>query len=234
MKKIEFIPINSMTEKIIDPPVPAASMVPSWFKDLNVFMDQSIKTFRKPNGRGNLSAKSCVPILDAMVSGYMITLPCDITFVDTNVYGHRAIWDVSWQVLEQHVEEQTQNIGLPEIYEPSALKFLGLWRIKAPKGYSLLYTHPFYHFDLPFITTTGVVDSDVYDTAMNLPFFIRKDFVGVLKKGTPIAQVIPIKRENWKSQIEKYDPDYQFAHDNIKLVSSRSYKNRFWNKKSYH
>lgn len=222
-----------MTEKIIEPPKPAYSMVPPWYKKLNVFLDEKIKFYRNPNGRGNLTAKACVPVLDAMTTGYILTLPCDVTFVERNIYGHRAMWDVSWQVMEEHSEEQTQGIDLPEIYEKIPLKFMGMWRIKAPKGYSLLYTHPFYRFDLPFITTTGIVDSDVYDTAMNLPFYIRKDFTGVLERGTPIAQVIPIKRENWKSEVKEYDPDYEFAINNIKLTNFRSYKKRFWHKKTY-
>jgi hypothetical protein len=34
----------------------------------------------------------------------------------------------------------------------------------------------------------------------NIPFFIKEGFSGVIPKGTPIAQVIPFKRESWTSK----------------------------------
>lgn len=233
MKKIEFIPIDLLTEKIIEPPKPASMFVPQWFKKLSPFIDEDVKSHRSKRRRVNLTAKTCMPVFDSMSTGYIITLPCDVNFVDRNVYGHRANWEVSWNVISSHGKEQVQGINLPDIYEEAPLKFEAMWRVKPPKGYSLLYTHPFYHYDLPFFTTTGIVDADVYGSAINLPFFIRKDFFGVLEKGTPIAQVIPIKRESWSSEVLKHDPDYQFASDNLRLKVFRSYKKRFWIRKKY-
>jgi hypothetical protein len=34
-----------------------------------------------------------------------------------------------------------------------------------------------------------------------LSFLIQKDFVGVLKQGTPLVQVIPFLREDWEMEI---------------------------------
>jgi hypothetical protein len=233
MKKIKFIPKDLLTEKIIDPPKPASMFVPQWFKKLSPYIDEDIKSHRSKRRRVNLTAKTCMPIFDSISTGYMITLPCDVNFVDRNIYGHRANWEVSWNVVSSHGKEQVQGINLPDIYEEAPLKFEGMWRVIPPRGYSLLYTHPFYHYDLPFFTTTGIVDADQYGAVINLPFFIRKDFFGVLEKGTPIAQVIPIKRESWHSEVLKHDPDYQFASDNLRLKVFRSYKKRFWNRKNY-
>lgn len=232
MKKIKFVPINKLTEKIIDPPKPASMFVPQWYKKLSPYVDDNIKNHKSRRGL-NLTAKTCMPLLDSMTTGYMLTLPCDVNFVDPKVQGRRADWEVSWKVLGTHIEEQVSGIGLPDIYEKSPLKFEGMWSIKVPDGYSLLYTHPFYHYDLPFFTMTGIVDADSYQNAISIPFFIRKDFVGILERGTPIAQVIPIKRETWESQVEKHDPDYEFAVDNLKLTAFRSYKKRFWHRKKY-
>ena len=232
MKKIKFIPRDLLTEKIIDPPKPASNFIPQWYKRLSPYVDDKIKNHR--NRRGiNLTVKTCMPVLDSISTGYILALPCDINFVDPKTHGRRVDWEVSWKVLTSHAEEQVSGIGLPDIYEKTPLKFEGMWRVRAPKGYSLLYTHPFYHYDLPFFTATGIVDADVYDSAMNIPFFIRKDFFGVLERGTPMAQIIPIKREVWSSEVLPYDPDYEFAINNIKLTAFRSYKRRFWNRKKY-
>lgn len=233
MKKIEFIPINELTEKIIEPPKPALQFIPDWYKKLSPYINPGIKNHRLPGG-GNITAKTCIPILDSLSTGYMITLPCDLNFVDPEENdGQRVNWETSWTVVTNHVKEQVAGIGLSDLYEENPYKFEGMWRARVPKGYSLLYTHPFYHYDLPFITATGIVDADVYDAAINLPFWIRKDFFGILEQGTPIAQIIPIKRESWTHKVLKYDPNYIFALDNIKLKAFRSYKKRFWQRKNY-
>ena len=66
------------------------------------------------------------------------------------------------------------------------------------KGYSVLITHPFNRDDLPFRTLTGLVDVDLYksNTIQFPAIWIDESFKGILKKGTPIAQCVPIKRDD--------------------------------------
>jgi hypothetical protein len=56
--------------------------------------------------------------------------------------------------------------------------------------------------DLPFTTLTGLVDSDLYvDSLVHFPArWHDQNFNGVVPKGTPVAQCIAIKRENWIEQ----------------------------------
>ena len=73
--------------------------------------------------------------------------------------------------------------------------------LKTPKGYSVLFCHPLNRFELPFQTFSGVVETDEYNQGTHFPFYIKKLNVGeiiIIKKGTPIVQIIPFKRENWK------------------------------------
>jgi len=233
MKKIQFIPSTKLTERIVEPPQPSIKILPNWYKKIGFHIDKNIKNHRRPSGQSNLTAKSCVPIFDAMSAGYLITLPCDVSFVDPEKYGYRVVWEVSWLTIGSHSHDQVQGMVPSEDFEPDPLRFEGLWRIKTPKNYSLLYTHPFYRFDLPFLSTTAIVDSDIYDTALNIPFFIKKDFFGILEKGTPIAQVIPIKRDSWKSEVLEYDSNYEHDLQKVTLNLVKSYKKNFWQKKSY-
>ena len=233
-KEIKFIPGNDFIDKIDSPrPAPASEYIPKWYRDLNLYVNPNLKNYRGVNGDANITVKACMPVLDAMTSGYIIPLPCDLNFVDSKIYGHRVSWEVPWTPVAEHHERQTTGIGLSDEYEKVALKFEIPWRVIAPKGYSLLYTHPFYRFDLPFISTTAIVDSDVFTREVNIPFFIKKDFIGILPMGTPIVQVIPIKRDSWKSSFKKYDPDYKLSITNLRLVATRSYVKRWWIKKSY-
>jgi hypothetical protein len=62
-------------------------------------------------------------------------------------------------------------------------------------------THPLNRTDLPFYTLSGIVDSDNYMGEGKVPFFIKKDFTGIIPAGTPIVQIIPIKTDEvWKSE----------------------------------
>jgi hypothetical protein len=94
--------------------------------------------------------------------------------------------------------------------------------------------HPVNRYDLPFITLTGVVDSDIAMSPGNLPFFIKKDFEGIIPKGTPIVQIFPFKRDDWKSQ-----EDMSLVEEGKKetLLALRLafgyYKSYVWKKKTY-
>jgi hypothetical protein len=96
------------------------------------------------------------------------------------------------------------------------IKFHNLWTIEAPEGYALLFTHPANRFDLPFTTLTGLVDCDRYhDNWIHFPAHWHDlDFTGVLVKGTPVAQCIPVKREEWSVRTAALTAEEtQRAHD---------------------
>jgi hypothetical protein len=232
MKKIEFIPQDILAEQVVDPPIPASKILPEWFKKTEPLIYKG-NAHRNPDKTSNKTLKLCMPFLDAMSSGYMITLPCDVIFVDPNQYGARVLWDVSWNVLEGHTEGQIGYMPLLEGYNRNPLKWSVMWSLKTPSGYSLLYTHPLNRFDLPFFTMSGIVDTDNFEIPVNLPFIIKEGFMGKIPKGTPLAQVIPIKRESWKSTIEKPKIKNTFLLDKLRTVVDFSYKIRWWNKKSY-
>jgi hypothetical protein len=89
-------------------------------------------------------------------------------------------------------------------------------------------------FDLPFTTTSGIMDSDSYSTSGNLPFFIKKGFTGVIPAGTPIAQLIPIKRTSWTSVPNNNGLQYlENLQGETVRSEGKSYKKLFWTRKSY-
>jgi hypothetical protein len=121
----------------------------------------------------------------------------------------------------------------PSDFEPIAFA----WRFNAtiliPGGYSLLITHPLNRFDLPFQTLSGVVDNfHLYDG--DLPFLLKKGFRGVIPMGTPIAQILPFKRENWKSVkdasiVKQAELNRRYSTS----VFKGWYKNNIWKRKTY-
>jgi hypothetical protein len=233
MPKIKYHPREEFAETIVPPPTPASKSVPEWFKKLEGIIDKN-KPHRFPNNQANKTIKMCVPVIDALTAGYMITLPCDVAFVDPAEYeGRRILWDVSWTVCEYHSTNQLRGMPLYEKYDEIPWKWNVPWSIETPKGYSLLFTHPLNRMELPFVTMSGIVDTDEYECPVNLPFLIREGFMGIIPKGTPIAQVIPIKREKWTSESIKFTKHISTLYDDLRSVINGSYRLRWWHKKSY-
>jgi hypothetical protein len=235
MKKIKFIPISQEFEDLAELPKPIRSVVPSWYKNMSksVYKDRGTLL---PDFRPNMTIKTCVPFLDTMVSGYAITLPCDVEVVQESKYQNRVIWKSNWTPVTSHSMEQIPEKLVPDGYEKLPLKWENGWIIKVPKGYSVLFSHPFQRLDLPFYTIPGIVDCDQHNNAVNFPFLLKKDFIGIIEKGTPIAQFIPFKRETWNSEIEKYEDNKDFIKKNDNLYMSKIsnfYRNSSWSRKEY-
>ena len=80
----------------------------------------------------------------------------------------------------------------------------------------------------------GLVDTDKHENPLNFPFFIKIGFEGIIEKGTPIAQIIPIKRDDWESEKGVYDENQmRNSFYRLKRYAIRSYKQQWWTKKNY-
>jgi hypothetical protein len=99
----------------------------------------------------------------------------------------------------------------------------------------MLITHPLNRHDLPFTTLSAVVDGGlVLDPNGNIPFYIKKDFEGVIPKGTPIIQIIPFFQENWSSKKIKNLTKKGDQHGKMSAsILFGWYKKTFWTKKHY-
>jgi hypothetical protein len=246
-KKISFYPMSKKAGEMIPPPSPSyLSNIPSWHKVLPKFL-YGDKTF-KYNGTelgSNLTAKSCLPLTDGFTAGYVFTLPFDIyTSKDEN--GTRIFrWSFhnleSGEELPDAINSRPQDTkkdltGWNNMYGYEDLEYnwWPFWSVVTPPGYSCIFTHPINRIDLPFYTLGGIIDTDGWGTAGNHPFLIKKDWEGVISAGTPIAQIIPFKRQNWKHKVDKTKIDYFF-----KNITKRSYylqgfyKIKVWKNKFY-
>jgi hypothetical protein len=233
-KKILFRPSGPILESITDPPSPASSMIPDWYKRLTPNINGSSKPITK-DFLNDKTVKACIPFLDSIVSGYMLRLPSDIN-CGIDEYGERTLSWITKDItpVETHNLDQVGDMPIPQGYDKNIFKFTSTWGIQTPPGYSLLFMHPFGRFDLPFYSLHAIVDSDLHYIPMNIPFVIKKDFCGIIKRGTPIAQVIPIKRDKWVSEsrsFEEFDP--RKITGSILLSIEKWYKERIWQKKDY-
>ena len=211
-------------------PLPAKKFLPQWYKD-------SENTVPGGNGEEVAGLKKCMPFLDSLLSGYMLTTPVDV-FVSKKKDGSLDIRWNSSEVFIDFIAERTPLLGnkmpRPAGHYPNHLAFRGFWGIKTPRGWSVLVVQPLNRHDLPWTITSGIMDCDKYSTSGNIPFFIREDFVGMIPAGTPFAQLIPIKRASWASI--KNDKGISFLEDlqgTMVRALNKSYKKFFWVRKDY-
>ena len=89
---------------------------------------------------------------------------------------------------------------------------------------------------MPFQTLSGIIDSDVYNHGRNgnFPFYLENDFEGIIPAGTPLYQIIPIKREDWKSTTSDFDYETMTKkHHEVRKYFSDAYRKLFWQKKIF-
>lgn len=232
MAVIKWNPLSEFTSKILEPPKPARSYQPEWYKKYKAFIGDDPKF--NLSGEPNTTIKHCVPFADAMNAGYILESWQDIR-IEVAEDGAVSYFARSMPDIIGHREHTSMDMG--EDYHPIEFLLHPTWAPELPKGWSMLYTQPMNRPELPFYFPGGIVDSDKFThnaEISNLPFYIKKSFSGTIPAGTPMVQMIPIKRSNWTSSKQKYDWIKQFKIvAEIRKSFWGGYKKSFWSKKYY-
>ena len=230
MKLIRFVS-NLTAHKGAGQPVPAKRAMPDWFKHA-----ESFYTTAETGDELRPGLKECKPYMDAMVTGYYLVWPCDVHVKRKEDGSLDITWesDKVGQIINERPKEMGHTMPRPYGFAPNHLVFAGMWGWRTPKGWSTLVTHPLNQVELPFYTVTAFMDSDEFWGAGNIPFFIRDNWEGTIKEGTPFAQIIPIKRESWAmSNNDQSLVGTLEAHARIVRDEKRSYKRTMWHRKEY-
>jgi hypothetical protein len=214
-KRVKFQSVHPIFD--VPKPTPAAKHVPDWYRKMPGVNDKI------------MTVKKCVPFLDVMTSGYIISSPVDVYFDGSSFSELSKVKAVS-----MHHTQQTIDVPVPFGFSTQPYKWENFFTISTPKGYSTLFVHPTNRYDLPFLSISGVVDTDAHPIPVNFPFFLKDGFKGVIPAGTPIIQAIPFKRENWISKVEdsahvKEHPDVYRMHN----PPFGFYKKHWWSRKTY-
>lgn len=198
-------------EGVLPEPVQASKMVPQWWKRL----PQTISSEKDMYGGDAATAKKCFPMLDAMTLGYIIPLQGDVhitTNVDRSII--RATNPPGMKVAEFHSIKQVGGKKDAPGAPCDPIKFINYWVIKTAPGWSTLFIPPVNHMNPHFTCLSGMVDTDRYPKEVNFPaIWHTPNFDERLPAGTPLVQVIPIKRNTFNRQpkIRKMTQD-EFKH----------------------
>lgn len=233
-------------------PVPTQKEIPSWYKDADRFAKMPNGEYYKATKEvcpfpkegttddyGKIPTwKACPAIMDAFATGYLFKTPCDIKFfINSNGNIDVKIEDL------KHQDFCTKRTPMAQFKHPEGFydhhfAWSPDWGLELPEGYSALFMTPMNRFDLPFLNTTGIVDSDKVHLLGSFPFFITKGWEGIIPAGTPYLQVLPFKRENWNHEIEILTQSEMYGKmvENSKFYRQPDggvYKNKIWTRREY-
>jgi hypothetical protein len=221
-------------------PAPIKKFIPEWYR-------KAESSYTEESGLSSPGLKKCMPFMDTLISGYVLTTPVNIyineensEFPLSNIFNNGTNLRIRWDgppSLENFIMERPKDSGStmprPAGHYENHLVFSEFWSIKTPRGWSLLMTQPLNRHDLPFTIASGIIDSDKFWAPGNVPFFVKKGFSGVIPEGTPFAQLIPIKRESWKMVIDKGMADTNLKQGSLARNPETAYKKIMWQRKKY-
>jgi hypothetical protein len=205
MPKIKFVTNRGwLSEEDSSAPKPTSKSLPEWYILADRFYKgPDGKSYVDPDGGKVPTWKACPAMYDILTTGYVYRTPCDIEFfMDNNNRISAKVLDPKYFDFIQDREKMPQFDG-PRGYYEKHFAWFPDWAVEVPEGYSVLYSQPYDRYDLPFLTTSGIIDNDKVNLPGTMPFFVAKDWTGVLPAGTPYMQMMPFKREDWTSEYVK-------------------------------
>jgi hypothetical protein len=243
--KIRFVANRPwLDEKSFGSPVQIMKTIPDWYRKADRFFKNINGDFVIGPDKGKIPTwKACPAVFDVMGTGYAYVTPYDLEFfingqgkIDIKVLNNPN--EKSFYPPFVSKRDPMPQFKNPEGYYKEHFAWFPEWSVETPPGYSALYTHPLNRFELPFLTVSGIIDNDKVILPGSMPFFVKEGFVGIIEAGTPIAQIIPFKREDWESEYASEKP-LDLARKNV--VNSQKYrkpdggvyKNEVWEPRKY-
>jgi len=196
-------------------PYPASQHLPEWFKSMPADVGE------------HPTLKRCPPLLTAMTAGYIIPAPNDtsLTLMGAGMFSERG----QGNIFSTHFPKQFE--GSP-FAGNSVVKFDNPWIMVTPPGYVCLITAPVNRYEIPFLPLTGIVETDAYYKEVKLPMIclMQPGETFHVRRGDPLIQVIPIRREEWTSKTVVMDHARRAEQQARFDANPHTYKDEFWKK----
>lgn len=246
MNKIIFSPIHEQSDlinKYVTKPEKGSLLIPQWFKDAPRYQFNETKMIADGSYH-NLTLRHCMPFIDSFTSGYFFTTWTDIYVERINgkpnfLYENGEAIDQFGYGIIQYQEHFQSHVQKAHGFDPFLYAWSTYWRVKTDKGISCLFTQPLNRTDLPFITLSGIMDTDKWHGSDVLNFALKENFEGMIPKGTPYVQIIPFKREEYtlevlKESIEEIQETRNMV-SNLRQNELKSgyYRDNLWENKKY-
>lgn len=217
------------------PPVPAKKLIPEWYKDVPVHLEEiNAKSVIQSGmdisaGINFLTIKGCIPVADYLTSGYIIRAASDIVITPERDGDNKFFWWLSnHSKVDTHTHQQCpiKIKGVRNTY----MKLISDWCVETPAGYSCYFYQPELFFEDRFKLFPAIVDTDSYNHQISFPGLVLAEENFVITAGTPLMVVFPFKREEWAMQTNHLK---EKTPNPITLFIERAYKNMFHKQKKF-
>lgn len=213
-------------------PVPAEKVAPKWFADMPAVNED----IRKHYWRGSNTMKVCSGILDSSRMGYVIFAPCDFDIVaEENTWRCETNWPHKF--VDIFVPALSEDYSFPEGHKQLFFKVTLPYRIKTSPGTSTLITQLKWRPEINHTVVEGSVDTDDFYSDLHFVFSMKENSRLTIKKGDPLLQIFPYRRESWTQHVEakSHDVKVKIECQYHKLRSHKlfGYFKEFWKKKEF-
>jgi hypothetical protein len=221
----------------LPPPYSSKKELAKWYKLAPKRKDNKKEAFSRQSEEKSGTIKNCMPVFDAISSGYIIPLSAEVHIsigYDNELDSKTVIYSKEGAAMwSGHIFDQYKAAP----FEGRVVcKFDNPWTIQTPPGYSCLFTKPFFQEKEPFEVLTGIVDTDNYINPVAFPMIIDSSVTELtIPKGFPLVQIIPFKRDSWSATVSVDEPtENKLGIDHeMQKFGIDAYKNLYWEKKSY-
>ncbi|MCW8091955.1 hypothetical protein [Alteromonas sp. ASW11-130] len=227
--KVEFF--TDHEELLPYAPKPAAHFYPEWFKRMDGAHNVQ-PTQRYPFGLDkaltlsnvNATVKRCPGVVSYMSQGYVVPLWSDfvVQVRQDTIYAFGSNETASVSLHGRHIH--FDKMPASKDYYKDAVKFTNPWKVKTPKGWSLLITSPFYHMEERFTVIPGVIESDTYHHMHVNTFFKSYPADHQLRMGMPFIHVIPFQRSKLKYEARLSTEEDKRLIKNLRFRSDKFFK----------
>jgi hypothetical protein len=148
-----------------------------------------------------------------MTLGYMFLVPADFKI---EITGNGTHFNAYWRYPEPYIDGHPPSsiTGHPK-HGKIIVKVFTMWGIKTKPGWSTLIFPPINRAELPLEAMAGVLDSDRMHDVLTIPCFCNlPDGLHFIRKGTPLAQVLPFKREELSMVARGETPEEKLLREN--------------------
>ena len=211
VKIISTVPGLATVEDAL--PKPSSQFIPQWWKQTPL-IQTTLTSFEQKSG----NVKNCPSFPDYFSKGFIIPMWTDtILRYESDTDSWR--WTVSFEEFRfaVHTKEQfLDSVPFNFLNTPAKFVFQAIspWRIVTPPGYSIYQIPLFYHFTNDFTVLPGIVDTDSNHEVNPQIVFLSDKTEFLIKRGTPLAQFIPFKRETQTLEVrDQNDTDKSYFRE---------------------
>jgi hypothetical protein len=209
-------------------PKPANKFIPEWWRNTPL-IETSVTTEEIVVG----NVKNCPSFPDYFSKGIIIPMWTD-TILKYDRHTNEFSWRTSHPDFSWSCHDNSQFLShVPYKFLNEKGKFVFKakcpWKIITPPGYSVYQLPLFYHYTNEFTVFPGIIDTDrSHDLNQQVLLTSEKDEI-FIKRGTPLVQYVPFKREPLKVEIRSQTEKDKEKFDNYNL----SFFTRFTGSKEY-